>query len=161
MRLKRRQRGISSLTTVFTVCAADTSARYTDNRMGRFAHRCLSNSLLTGLLFAALAIRALIPVGFMPVAGAGGSLSFQLCAPRSSEAPAAPLGKDGQRAPSSPSHQIPCLYSLSGTPAPSPWIASLPLSMERPSEIPQPIGRAGVIPSIRRAQAPRAPPSSI
>jgi len=80
-RKSRAHRGVrlhtlSTLHTHFTLCAAGAGARDSRSCMGKFAHRCLSNSLFTGLLFAALAVRALIPVGFMPVAGNGGSLTL-------------------------------------------------------------------------------------
>jgi hypothetical protein len=127
--------------------------------MGKFAHRCLSNSLFTGLLFAALAVRALIPVGFMPVASNGGALTLQLCAQRGSEVPSVRVGKDGQRIPTSPSHETPCLYSVSGTPTPLPWMPSLPVATEPAGEIAPPISLTVSVPSILRTQSPRAPPS--
>ncbi|MDB6157257.1 MAG: cation diffusion facilitator family transporter [Gammaproteobacteria bacterium] len=59
--------------------------RYTWIPMSRRARRCLSSSTFAGLLLAALILRALVPVGFMPAMDRGFSLKVQLCTTRGVE----------------------------------------------------------------------------
>jgi hypothetical protein len=120
------------------------------------------------LALPALALRALIPVGFMPVATADG-LSIEFC-PDAGPLPAAASAAadahaqhhhhtEGGSEPSSATHHAPCLFAASATLAAAPDAASV----AAPHAHPRAPGDADVsarafVPSIVRAQSPRAPP---
>jgi hypothetical protein len=124
---------------------------------------------LAVLLLPALLLRALIPAGFMPMAGAGGPhLGFCPGAgelPPGAAAPAthashpghAEHGGDGRGVPGTPHHPA-CIFSPGAVTAfaeppadalPAPALTSLT------AHIAEPI----FLPTILRAQSPRGPPS--
>ena len=124
---------------------------------------------LAWLLLPALLLRALIPAGFMPVAGAGGPhLGFCPGAgelPPGATAPAAHgserghthHGGDGRGIPVTPHHPA-CVFSAGATTAfavpptdalPAPALASLTERIAAPV----------FLPAILRAQSPRGPPT--
>jgi hypothetical protein len=121
------------------------------------------------LALPALALRALIPAGFMPVAGAQG-LGIEFCPDAAALPPGLARPADafahhhhhhsaGGSEPSSAIHHAPCLFAASATLAAAPDAASVPgqpavgrgLSGHALSARP-------FVPSIIRAQSPRAPP---
>jgi hypothetical protein len=120
------------------------------------------------LALPALLLRALIPVGFMPVATADG-LSIEFCPdagplPAAASAAADPHAHhhhhtEGGADPSSASHHAPCPFAASATLAAAPEAASVPAAhaLERASGDAEVSARA-FVPSIVRAQSPRAPP---
>jgi hypothetical protein len=132
--------------------------RYTSCRMNRFARRCLANSVFLGLLLAALTLRALIPVGFMPVAGSGRLLSMQLCTSSGYQSVLVRFGQDGRPAPPAPSHDVPCLYSVCSALAPPPSLAAASVPACVVAELTALVVQRVAVPSIARAQAPRGPP---
>ncbi len=116
------------------------------------------------LALPALLLRALIPVGFMPVATADG-LSIEFC-PDAGPLPAAAdphahhhHHTEGGPDPSSASHHAPCPFAASATLAAAPDAASVaaPHAFERAPGDADLRARA-FVPSIVRAQSPRAPP---
>ena len=121
--------------------------------------------LLALLVLPVLVLRALIPVGFMPVSERGG-LHIDFC-PGEAQPPGAlapqPLahhhhhGGADHGAPAPASH-APCLFALSASPAFAPAVAIaalMPPAATPPAESP---ARAVFVPAIVRAQTPRAPP---
>jgi len=137
------------------------------SRRRRTLHLALCAAVLPALL-----LRALIPVGFMPVTDSGG-VSIALCPGEAALPPALPAemllhhaghahgarssGHSGSRG---SAHHAPCLFATGGaaalTPATTALVLSVPAAI-RVRELPQ----SGVfLPSILRAQAPRGPPAS-
>jgi hypothetical protein len=119
------------------------------------------------LALPALLLRALIPVGFMPVATADG-LSIEFCPdagplPAAAGAAADPHAHhhhhQGGPDPSSASHHAPCPFAASATLAAAPEGACVPAAhaLERAPGDADLRARA-FVPSIVRAQSPRAPP---
>jgi hypothetical protein len=122
------------------------------------------------LAVPALALRALIPVGFMPVAAQG--IALELCPdaavlPPGLVLPAQPpahqhhhhsagAGHD----PSSAAHHAPCLFAAGATLATAPPAVVLiaPPLREGDTSARLP-GARRFVPSILRAQSPRAPPT--
>ena len=130
--------------------------------MFRLSRRCLSSSTFSGLLLAALILRALVPVGFMPAMDRGFSLRVQLCTTRGFQTTVLRFGKDGGRAPpSAPAHDAPCLYSVSSTLAPPPFLAPSVVPIVVVSEVTVLVVRCVAVPSIIRAQSARAPPALV
>ena len=123
---------------------------------------------LAWLLLPALLLRALIPAGFMPVAGAGGPY-LEFC-PGAGELPPgvaaraahashhehAHYGGDGRGVPGAPHHQA-CVFSSVAAAA----FAAQPsdaLPPPAPSALPERIAAPVFLPAILRAQSPRGPP---
>jgi hypothetical protein len=121
--------------------------------------------LLALLVLPVLVLRALIPVGFMPVSDRGG-LYIDFC-PGEAQPPGAlaaqPLahhhhhgGADhGKPAPAS---HAPCLFALSASPAFAPAVAMAALMPPAATPRAESPARAVFVPAIVRAQTPRAPP---
>jgi hypothetical protein len=120
------------------------------------------------LALPALLLRALIPVGFMPVATADG-FSIEFCPdagplPAAASAAADPHAHhhhhtEGGPDRSSASHHAPCPFAASATLAAAPEAAAVaaPPALERaPGEAD--VSARAFVPSIVRAQSPRAPP---
>ena len=119
------------------------------------------------LALPALLLRALIPVGFMPVATAAG-VGLELC-PDAGPLPAGASAAahihahhhhhPGGPPPSSAAHHAPCLFAASAALASAPdgvAVAALPAPVRAPGEAQ--LGARGFVASIVRAQSPRAPP---
>ena len=130
-----------------------------------FTHLRSRRHQLTWLVLPALLLRALIPAGFMPFAGAGGAyLGF--CPGASAPEPSALVGHahhhshDQPGAPGAPAgghHHPACIFSLGAV---TPTAAAAPLLSA--TAAPQaPADRADslvVLPPILRAQSSRGPP---
>ena len=123
---------------------------------------------LAWMLLPALLLRALIPAGFMPVAGAGG-LHLGFC-PGAGEVPpgvAAPATHashhghahhdgDGRGIPGT-SHHPACVFSAgAATASAAPPTDALPAPA--PSSLTERIAAPIFLPAILRAQSPRGPP---
>ena len=121
------------------------------SRLG--ALRARSRPMLAAIL-PALLLRALIPFGFMPVAGSGGP-AMQLCP--GAAAAGVHHQHGGGAAPDGSAHAV-CVFAASAAPAVAPMAPPMPLQAsgvscaerQRVSSLPQP--------SILRAQSARAPP---
>jgi len=128
-------------------------ARWLQNRKTR---------LLVGLLLVpALALRVLVPPGFMPGTGAGDAPTMQMChgaGPLPASTQPVPGGDDpapgqGQH------HESPCVFAAAGSAAPPP-VAALALDAPHADDV------GALTPdfvfvqkSLHRAQAARAPPA--
>jgi hypothetical protein len=118
--------------------------------------------LLVGLLLVpALALRVLVPQGFMPGTGAGDAPTMQMChgaGPLPAATQPVPDGDD--RAPGQGQHhESPCVFAAAGTAAPPPVVA---LAFDAPHA--DDVGAltpdfAVVQKALHRAQAARAPPA--
>jgi hypothetical protein len=135
---------------------------------GALPHLRTRRQWLAWLLLPALLLRALIPAGFMPVAGAGGPhLGFCPGAgelPRGAAAPAAHgsdlghthHGGDGRGIPATPHHPA-CVFSAGATTAfAAPPTAALPTAA--PTSLTERIAAPIFLPAILRAQSQRGPP---
>jgi hypothetical protein len=120
--------------------------------------------LLVGLLLVpALALRVLVPQGFMPGTGAGDAPTMQMCH-GSGPLPAAtqPLPDGDDPAPGQGQHhEAPCVFAATGSAAPPPVVA-LALDAPQASDdgplAPEPVFAQK---SQHRAQAARAPPARL
>jgi len=121
--------------------------------------------LLAVLVLPVLVLRALIPIGYMPVSERGG-LYIDFC-PGEAQPPGvlAPQslahhhhhGGAGHGTPAPVSH-APCLFALSASPAFAPAVATaavIPPASTVPAESP---ALRVFVPAIVRAQSPRGPP---
>ena len=121
--------------------------------------------LLAGLVLPVLVLRALIPVGYMPVSDRGG-IHIDFC-PGEAQPPGvltaqSPAhhhhhGGADHGAPAPESH-APCLFALSASPAFAPAVAVaavIPPAATAPAESP---AHRVYVPAIVRAQSPRGPP---
>jgi hypothetical protein len=123
----------------------------------------LKRSLLCGLLLQAILFRALIPVGFMPAPGADGGLSVIFCAAvggAHGPAHAHHHGHDGatEEGHGSGHAQYSCPFAASAGLAPLPDFsvpAPAQADLFAPAGV---IGTRQFVPTILRAQSPRAPP---
>jgi hypothetical protein len=113
---------------------------------------------LTAVLLPALLLRSLIPFGFMPIASHGG-LSIGLC-PGEGAMPAAGAAAHSQHAHHhSGTHPPQCLFAASTAPAFAPAVLAPPAPLADAAPRTAPDDACTVnLPSIRRAQSPRAPP---
>jgi hypothetical protein len=122
--------------------------------------------LLALLVLPVLVLRALVPIGFMPVSDRG-SFHIDFC-PGEAQPPGvlAPQslahhhhGGAGHGTPAPVSH-APCLFALSASPAFAPAVATaavIPPASSAPAESP---ALRVFVPAIVRAQSPRGPPFS-
>jgi hypothetical protein len=119
-------------------------------------------------LLPALLLRALTPVGFMPMHDAQGGLYLAFC-PGIGDTLLPPLlsddphrhhhamhDHDGQ---SAPRHHDVCPYALSAGPALAYSVPSVPGPATFVAEAPAPHYSSVSVPSIERAQSARAPPA--
>ncbi len=121
------------------------------------------------LVLPLLALRLLIPAGFMPVADAGG-LAIGLCPGVTVPAAGTPAhdmhhmhhgaGHGGGQP--AGEHHAPCLFAASSAPAfaPAALAGQLVLPARTLRTLPAQ-ARTATISSIERAQSPRAPPSPV
>ena len=118
--------------------------------------------LLVGLLLVpALALRVLVPQGFMPGTGAGDAPTMQMChgaGPLPASTHPVPDGSDP--APSQGRHhESPCVFAAAGSAAPPPTVA-LALDAPRAHDVgPLAPDFVFVQKALHRAQAARAPPA--
>lgn len=120
--------------------------------------------LLVGLLLLpALAARVLVPQGFMPGTGADDAPTMQMCHG------AGPLPTATQPVPGGDSpapgqgqhHEAPCVFAASGSAAPPP-AATVALDTPQAHDTATPVtGRVFAQKALHRAQAARAPPSTL
>ena len=111
--------------------------------------------LIVGLLLVpALALRVLVPPGFMPGTGADDAPTMQMCHG------AGPLPAGQDPAPEQGKHhESPCAFAAAGSNAPPP-AAAVPLSTAQATEVRPPTPVLVFVPrSFHRAQAARAPPA--
>jgi hypothetical protein len=97
----------------------------------------------------------------MPAMERGFSLRVQLCTTWGFQTTVLRFGKDGGRAPTAPAHDARCLYSVSSTLAPPPFLAPSVVPTVVVSEVTALVVRRVAVPSILRAQSARAPPALV
>jgi hypothetical protein len=121
--------------------------------------RARSRALLAVIL-PALVLRAIIPVGFMPVAASGGP-AMQLCPGAAAMAGtlAGHHHHPGGDAPGGTAHNTLCVFAASAAPAMAPVAAAIPLRAADVSCAEQSSANSVSLPSILRTQSARAPPS--
>ena len=123
------------------------------------------------LVLPALLLRALIPLGFMPVVAESGGLTIGFCPGESALPPAvAAAAADHQNSrhehkhggtedASNATHHAPCLFAASATPAPTPTIIALAVTTRDVAHFGRGDSVVLVLPTILRAQSPRGPPA--
>jgi len=128
--------------------------------------------LLALLVLPVLVLRALVPVGFMPVVVSGGSLSIEFCPGQGTLPPGIDAGalhaghlahhhahhSGGDPSRPTDAHHAPCLFSLSASPA---FAAAVALPAADPAAATvfgAPPPSRVFLPAIVRAQSPRGPP---
>ena len=114
------------------------------------------------LLLPALALRLLVPDGFMPAAGDGVTVTMQMCHGDARSAAVIRLAGHGEE-PGEPSamHDSPCVFAASAAVAP-PSVALVPVVATAPPESAPVVVAAH--PAARRPhcpQSPRAPPHNV
>jgi len=120
--------------------------------------------LLTLLVVPTLALRALIPIGFMPISDRDG-IHIDFC-PGEAQLPgvlaAAHLAHHhhggAEHGRPAPMRYAPCLFALSASPAFAPAVAAAALIPPAASALAEDPARRVFIPAIVRAQTPRGPP---
>jgi hypothetical protein len=130
--------------------------------------RCMQNRstrLLVGLfLLPALAVRVLVPQGFMPGTGADDAPTMQMChgsGPLPASTQRAPGGDDPAPGQGQQHHQAPCVFAAAGAAAPPSPVAVV-LDAPRVSAIRVLTPDFVIIQkALHRAQAARAPPARI
>jgi hypothetical protein len=130
-------------------------------RMGRLRTR-KTRLWAVACLLPALALRVLVPVGFMPVFGAGEPFTMQMCH-GSGPVPAAsqPLPDGGAPASDGRGHHAPCPFAATGTAAPpSAIVVSLP-DTSAPEPAAATAGHVVILRTTHEPQSPRAPPAVI
>lgn len=118
--------------------------------------------LLVGLLLVpALAVRLLVPQGFMPGTGAGDAPTMQMCHGAGPlPVPTHPVPGGNDPAPNQDQHhQSPCVFAAAGWAAPPPTVA-LALDAPQVDDVgPLTTDFDFVQKALHRAQAARAPPA--
>lgn len=126
-------------------------------------------ALLALILLPALALRALVPVGFMPVVD-GEGLHIGFCPgeaqPPGALAPALAAGHlahhhhqgDAGHGPPAPASHPPCLFALSASPAFVPAAPALAPPPPAATALAAELSNRVSVPAIVRAQTPRGPP---
>ena len=117
------------------------------------------------LLFPALALRLLVPAGFMPSAGDGVGLTMQMCHGDAQSAAAMRLLRDQPAFPApddrdAASHDAPCVFAASAGAAPVPLLPALPDAAATPDALPLPALVTPIPRVTHRIQSARAPPLS-
>jgi hypothetical protein len=119
-------------------------------------HKRSTRRLVWLLLTPALALRLLMPPGFMPGSGEGHGLTMQMC--HGAGPLPTPAGHDGSggRLP----HDSPCVFAAAGTAAPPP--VALVLHGGDIHAVPAPVEPATIVfhRAPPRAHAARAPPGA-
>jgi len=126
--------------------------------------RSRKRSWLSGLPLAAVLFRALIPVGFMPAVAADGSLGMIFCPIAVSTGPGAAHehhpGHDGGSAGSAGTghQQLACPFAASVGLAPLPDLVEPAAGPAEFLALTHGVSERQFVPTILRAQSPRAPP---
>jgi hypothetical protein len=113
------------------------------------------------LLLPALAVRLLVPPGFMPGTGADNAPTIQMChgagpLPVSSSAPRS----DHDDAPGKPfHHDAPCVFAAAGIAAPPPVVLPVVDRLVASETLAPAVHQAPAPRTRHRAQSPRAPPA--
>ena len=122
----------------------------------RWMRRREVRQLVWLLLVPALALRFMVPPGFMPGTNAGHGLTMQMC--HGAGPLPAPIGHDpGQP---QPRHDSPCVFAAASTVAPPPVLSLVATGIVHEFAEPAPSVSAVFHRAPPRAHAARAPPGS-
>jgi hypothetical protein len=127
-------------------------------------------ALLALIVLPVLVLRALIPIGFMPVSDRGG-IHLDFC-PGEAQPPGALAGAlaaghlahghhhhgGADHGSPTPVSHAPCLFALSASPAFAPAIVALAVTPPAATPLAEATSRPVFLPAIVRAQSPRGPP---
>jgi hypothetical protein len=130
--------------------------------LGRLRARRLRERVIL-LLLPLLALRVLVPEGFMPRIGAGHEVSMQMCHGDAQSAAAMRLLHEQPATPtdgdhSSQRHDTPCVFAASAGATPVPLLLALPDAAATPDAVPRPTFVTPVPRVTHRIQSARAPP---
>lgn len=125
---------------------------------------------LVGVVLTAMALRAVVPVGFMPVAAAGG-VAIDFCPGDGARRPGMRMTQPHAHAepyhthhsggaPGAPGapHVVPCVFAAGATVAGAPSISTVELNAAAATAPPLTLCAPVFSPTIVRAQFPRGPP---
>lgn len=128
---------------------------------GGWLHRRRVRSGVALLLAPALALRLLVPEGFM-AGSADGALTMQMCHGDARSAVVIRATQGGEApAPHGGDHQAPCAFAATAAAAPPPLVAVVFAAAPLPRAPESARIAAPLLRSIHRAQSPRAPPSMV
>jgi len=132
-------------------------------KLGRLRARVIREWVVL-LLLPALAVRLLVPEGFMPAFGDGAELTMQMCHGDGKSSVIVRLTRDGSQAPDDEQagHDAPCVFAAAATIAPPAAdfaVLDFTARLDRP-RTPRALTAAPVRPH-HRPQSPRAPPSLV
>lgn len=123
-----------------------------------------STRLLVGLvLLPALAIRVLVPPGFMPGTDAGDAPTMQMChgaGPLPASTQPLPSG-DGRAPEQGQHHEAPCVFAAAGSAAPPPIVSVGVVTPQSVDADRSPAELTFFQRSLHRTQAARAPPAGL
>jgi hypothetical protein len=132
-------------------------------KLGRLRARVIREWVVL-LLLPALAVRLLVPEGFMPAFGDGAELTMQMCHGDGKSSVIVRLTQGGDEAPDDPQagHAAPCVFAAAATIAPPAADFAAPEFTARLEHLqtPRAVTTAPVRPH-HRPQSPRAPPSLV
>lgn len=124
-------------------------------------HRRRVRNLVALLLAPALALRLLVPEGFM-AGGADGALTMQMCHGDAQSAIVIRATQGGEApAPHGGGHQAPCVFAATAATAPPPLAAFVLAGAPVPQAPESARIAAPLLRSLHRTQTPRAPPSLV
>lgn len=124
--------------------------------MYRSMRRDSVRTVVAGLLLPVFLLRAWIPVGYMPVADAGGVAALIVCPGVHNQDE--PIGNPAGKTPDPRKHNVPCVFTASAAAAPMPAILALVPGSIVTLAVPSAPAVERFCPSILRSQSPRAPP---
>ena len=128
--------------------------------IGRWLHRRRVRNWAVLLLAPALALRLLVPDGFMAGAGEGGALTMQMCHGDARSSTVIRVTQGGESpAGHGDDHESPCVFAATAGTAPPPLAA---IAVVFTPSAPTPAAARISAPDLRethRTQSPRAPPS--
>ncbi len=116
-----------------------------------------SSRLLQATLFLALAVRVLVPVGYMAGGDVASGFTMQLCSMggmHTVEVPADPASPAPQ-----PHADAPCLFALAAAAGPLPHVASPVASAAGLATASSAYVERAFVPSVIRSQSSRGPPA--
>ena len=125
-------------------------------------HRRRVRAWVALLLAPALALRLLVPEGFMAGTGDGATLTMQMCHGDARSSAVIRLTQDPQApADHGGNHEAPCVFAATASTAPPP-LAAIPLETAPvPPARPTVRATAPAYRNTHRTQSPRAPPSRV
>lgn len=125
----------------------------------RFTRRRLL--LAAFILLPALALRALVPVGFMPGQHAGFGVAMELCTSQGLQTIIVYPDGGGDPAPAGKHVDAPCAYALGAVVGPAPLLPGVALAHAPALPPAHAVVRTVAAATCPRAQSPRGPPALV